>query len=156
LLLDYAKTKRSERPLPLPGTLVEALTARWQQQQDERRASGRQWGGGGWADKRLVFTTRHGQPFHPGTIDRRFATLARKAGVPIRTPHALRHANATRMLEAGVSTAVVQRILGHAHEKMSRHYQHVDLAMERAAVEAVEKALRGPSERQERASGEPQ
>ena len=51
--------------------------------------------------------------------------------------HSLRHNATTLMKTSGVSAAVVQDIIGHESEAVSRNYTHVDAETKRAAIEKL-------------------
>jgi integrase len=57
-------------------------------------------------------------------FDRTFAAVARQAGVPWLHPHALRHAFATRAIEAGVPLSKLKNWLGHASITVTASYLH--------------------------------
>jgi integrase len=64
--------------------------------------------------------------------------IAKTAELRPTRPHGLRHGRATRALEAGVPTKVVQEILGHASAMVTLDvYSHVVPAMKTDATQLV-------------------
>ncbi|MGH2634970.1 MAG: tyrosine-type recombinase/integrase [Actinomycetota bacterium] len=103
------KSERSHRTIGLDPETV-AILRRQRARQSERRLA---WGEA-WKETDLVFDRGDGGELHPDAISKRFAKLAREAGVPAIRLHDLRHTAATLMLTAGVPAKVASERLGHS------------------------------------------
>lgn len=74
----------------------------------------------------FVFLSRRGRPLRRRHVARRLAVLARKAGLVGKlSPHTLRHAFATHLVERGADLRAVQGMLGHADIGTTQIYTHV-------------------------------
>lgn len=93
---------------------------------------------------RLLVTDR-GAPMDAAALRRRFERLARAAGLPAgTTPHAMRHAFATELLDGGADLRAVQEMLGHASLSTTQVYTHLTPDRLKAAVrQALPRAERG-------------
>jgi len=65
-------------------------------------------------DRGLLFCWSDGRPIYPETITDHFNRLVDRAGLPLITPHDVRHTYATMSLRAGVNPKIVSTRLGHA------------------------------------------
>ncbi len=101
-----------ERRVPLPQPVLDELRGLWRIHRNPH-----------W-----LFPNHFGtKPANQQVLCRSFAAAARAAGIRRRvTPHALRHSYATRLLESGVDTRVVQILLGHAKLESTVRYLGVD------------------------------
>ena len=77
-------------------------------------------------------------PATEATIRALVAGVQRRAGLPIKGPHALRHTAASGMLAAGVDVRAVQSILGHSRLDTTATYLHPDQAAIAAAGQRVQ------------------
>jgi integrase/recombinase XerD len=100
-----------ERLVPLPRPVLDDLRALWRIHRNPR-----------W-----LFPNHLGpNSANQQVLRRTFQDAARAAGITRRvTPHALRHSYATRLLERGVDTRVVQILLGHVHIATTAIYTHL-------------------------------
>jgi len=110
-LLRIIGKGNKQRLVPLPAPVLEALRHLWRTHRHPR-----------W-----LFPSQHGEyAITPNVLSRTFRAAARAAGItqPV-TAHSLRHSYATRLLEQGVDTRVVQVLLGHANISTTAIYTHL-------------------------------
>jgi site-specific recombinase XerD len=99
-----------ERLAPLPPCLLQALRAYYEQ----------------FRPTDFLFVARRGRGRVTAEMVRRELRLAAaRCGIEPVTPHQLRHAFATTMLERGVSIATIQSALGHRHLSTTIQYLHI-------------------------------
>ncbi len=129
-LLRVTGKGRRERVVPLGVPALEALDA-WLVSGRPRLA--RDAGRAGDA----VFLSQRGAPMTRQNFFVRLRRLALAAGIPSAdvSPHVLRHAFATDLLEGGADLRVVQTLLGHADLATTQIYTHVSRARLRDTVE---------------------
>jgi Phage integrase family len=125
------------RTVGLPPATV-TLLRRHRKSQLERRVLL----GEAWQDFDLVIERGDGGPFAPDSLSRDWYRLMRRIGLPGLRLHDLRHAFATRLLEASVHPKVVNEALGHSSVSFTMDtYQHLMPTMQDAATQAIEEAL---------------
>jgi len=129
--LREPKSRRSQRTVPLPPVLIEAL-----QRERDAQARHRVLHGPAYENRNLVFCQANGKPLHAHNITQRdFRRIAEQLGLPHIRFHDLRHSCATMLLRQGVHPKVVAELLGHASIGVTLDtYSHVVPAlMEEAA-----------------------
>jgi len=77
------------------------------------------------AERRPLLLSRSGRALLTSDIRRLVVRYCRRAGLDAASPHMLRHAYATHMLERGADLRVIQELLGHASVSTTQVYTHV-------------------------------
>jgi integrase/recombinase XerD len=87
---------------------------------------------------RYLFSSKDGKPLSRVRLFQLLKALAARAGLDPASisPHVLRHAFATHLLEGGADLRVLQTLLGHADISTTQIYTHVDAARLVALVNA--------------------
>ena len=140
LQLTEPKTERSRRTIALPPFAVDALRLHRIRQLQEKLI-----GGDGWNEWNLVFTSATGTPLDASNLSGQYHRLLRKANLPRKRFHDLRHTCATLLLLQGEDLRVVMEVLGHSQITLTANtYQHVMQSMKRKAADRMQ-ALFGAS-----------
>ena len=105
------KSLSSQRSIPVPGFIASIL----------RKFRS--------ADSNYLLSGS-GNALEPRTLQRRFKSILKKAGLPSVSYHSLRHAFATNCLQAGFDVKTLSEILGHASVKTTLD-RYVHTSMER-------------------------
>jgi site-specific recombinase XerD len=111
-----------QRLVPVPGPVLIALRSLWRTHRNPRWLCPNRSGSG---------------PIPRLSLWQAFRAAAKDSGIERRfSPHTLRHSYATRLLESGVDTRIVQVLLGHASIKTTAGYTHLTEAV-RAPLKAI-------------------
>ena len=133
------KTPRSRRRIPLPASVVRALSEHRRRQAEERLKAGP-----AYQNLDLVFATGEGQPLiRLNVIQKHFKPILKRAKLPetLRL-YDLRHTCATLLLAANENPKVVSERLGHSSITLTMDiYSHVLPDMQQEASEKLEKML---------------
>jgi integrase/recombinase XerD len=129
VLRVYGKGRR-ERIVPL-GEPALAAVARYLEAGRAELASARR-------PNEALFLSRRGAPMSRQHFFERLRQYAVRAGIPRErvSPHVLRHAFATDLLEGGADLRAVQAMLGHADLATTQIYTHVSRKRLRELVDA--------------------
>jgi integrase/recombinase XerD len=127
-----------ERVVPLGAPALEALGAYLREERPLLARASR-------SSSDAVFLSRRGRPMTRQNFFTRLRGVARRAGIPADrvSPHVLRHAFATDLLEGGADLRAVQSMLGHADLSTTQIYTHVSRSRLRETVEARHPRGRG-------------
>lgn len=129
------KAARDAEAMTLMPETVAALQAHRVRQAAEREPVWKYWG--------HIFLAPDGDPLHGADVLRAFKAACVSAGIAPRRFHDLRASTATILRELGVAEDVRMARLGHATERMARHYAKARTGYDREAVAAFSRALAG-------------
>jgi integrase len=132
------KSAHSQRTIPLPSAIVEALREHRDAQRFEARRAGE-----AWEDEDRVFPNTTGGPLHGPFVTRTMQALMKDAELTPRTFHGLRHTAATLLLTMGVRLEVIQETLGHASFRTTRDlHTHARPEIQSDAADKMDAFLR--------------
>ncbi|AJF60557.1 MAG: tyrosine-type recombinase/integrase [Candidatus Diapherotrites archaeon] len=88
----------------------------------------------------FVFSKKNGKPLSTDTVQRIIRAATQKAGIGKQvTPHSLRHAYATHLLEAGENIRKIQELLGHSSLSTTQIYTKVSTEELKKVVSPLDK-----------------
>lgn len=85
-----------------------------------------------------IFTTPENTILDKSNVRKQWIKILKKADVPYRTFHCLRHTYITRLVQGGVPLAVVQNLAGHSEIAMTLRYTHIDQSDKEKAVNTID------------------
>lgn len=90
----------------------------------------------------LIFHQHDGRWLRTNVVRDYFKKVCKRVGLPILSPHALRHSHAVHLLEAGANIKYVSERLGHASVKVTADtYLHVTNKIEEDALKLYSKYI---------------
>ncbi len=129
------KSKKSRRPVALPGFYVDMLRLRRADYETERQQPE-------YVDHGLVWGRPDGLPRDSRADWGDWAQLLEVAGVRHIRLHDARHCAATALELLGVPLIVRMAILGHSQVPVAMNYSHADIEAQKAAMRLVDMAHR--------------
>lgn len=118
-LADRVKNRSSRRTIGLPAQAVDLLRAQ------RPRVAAAKLAASAWEEHDLVFPRDNGRPLDSSSQRVRLARVCAAAGLPVLTPHELRHTAGTVMSDQGVPLERIADVLGHVGTRMlDERYRH--------------------------------
>ena len=120
LVLTSLKTDSSYATLYCPKFIINDLKHHKSLQDNEKKIAGNLY-----IDNDLVFSTEFGKIIEPSNIRKRYKKLLKKANLPNKTLHAMRHTCATRLMENRLTLKEIQYVLRHSDSSITGIYTHL-------------------------------
>lgn len=132
-IIQVPKTKRSIREVPFPTNLVTVLKDIQKKQKRDKLKCGESY-----EVSNYVFTTSSGTLIDVTNLSHAWQKILKRAELPHKKFHALRHTYATKLFEKEVPLKTVSELLGHSSTEMtSNTYTHVIPKQKETAVEKL-------------------
>jgi integrase len=135
-----AKTRRSNRTVPLPARCRYALAEHHRRMQELNGVGP----GYPWRPTGYIFGTAWGTAMEPRNLTRSWERLCNQLNIRKVPLHALRHTCVSLLLALGVHPRVVMEIVGHSAIEMTMNvYGHVNIDTQRVALDRLDDELSG-------------
>lgn len=126
------KTK-NKRYITLPAEIISMLKKYRVWQIEERLRQG-----SAWTESDYIFTSPHGGPIRPTSINMWLYGFSERHGLPKIHPHSFRHSCATVLISEGVDIVTVSKLMGHSNPSMTVNtYAHAVEEAQRKATECI-------------------
>lgn len=127
-IIGTPKTRRSARVIEIDQEIIDLLKRR--QKKSRQFDPAPEW----------VMFSKYGKLLSSWYVTKYMSDACKRAGIPHRRFHDLRHTHATMLISAGVNPKIVQERLGHSNIMMTMDtYNHVMPSMQRQAMGIIEK-----------------
>jgi site-specific recombinase XerD len=121
--------RNRQRLVPIPQTTLRVLRETWAIHRH----------------RQYLFPNRYAKTHvSDSTVRTAFNQSCLSVGIKDATPHVLRHSFATRLLENGVDTRIVQMLLGHSSIRSTEVYTHLTTPIQLKVRQVIEKFITGP------------
>jgi integrase len=120
--LSDVKTSKSRRSISLDNQTIAIINS----QIKHNKLMKLRFGSSYQNEENIIFAQPNGALCRPTGLNKPFKRYAKEAGVPIISPHGLRHTHATLLLKMGIHTKIISERLGHAQVNITLDtYSHV-------------------------------
>lgn len=137
--ISTPKSKKSERTIKIDSVTVKVL----KKHKINRNEVVLMYQNYKQSNENILFHQHDGRWLRTNVVREYFKEVCKRTGLPILSPHALRHSHAVHLLEAGANLKYVSERLGHASVKVTADtYLHITEKIEDEALELYTKYIK--------------